>query len=186
MFGGQIANGTTRTEVKSLYLFNTTHYNWQQNPQTTGQWPEPRDSASGIANIKTGDGYIFGGEPLVTGSNWLFNTTWRLQGGSGWSEIGGSAPGGGRQAHAVVMLSNGQMVILGGADNSGNAIPFTEILIFDTTTGTYTTKVKHDDLYSIVQSYSTFSDMFLVSLRLPECHIVRLKSCTSLSSRCCL
>ncbi|KAJ2957154.1 hypothetical protein NQZ79_g7088 [Umbelopsis isabellina] len=140
MFGGQVANGTTRTEVKSLYLFNTTHYNWQENPETTGLWPEPRDSASGIADIKTGDGYIFGGEPLVTGSTWLFNTTWRLQSGSSWSEIGGVAPGGGRQAHAVVMLTDGRMVILGGADSSGNAIPFTQILIFDTTAGTYSTK----------------------------------------------
>lgn len=141
MFGGQISNATGRTEIKSLYLFNTTHYNWTNNPETTGLWPEPRDSASGIAHVSTGDGYIFGGESQVSGSNWLFNTTWRLQFGNSWSEIGGTAPGGGRQSHAVAMLSNGRMVILGGSDASGNSIPLTEVLIFDTNAGTYTTMV---------------------------------------------
>lgn len=138
MFGGQISNSTGRTEFKSLYLFNTTHYNWTHNPETTGLWPEQRDPASGIACISTGDGYIFGGESQVSESSWLFNTTWRLQYGSSWSETGGPAPGGGRQSHAVAVLSDGRMVIFGGSDGSANSIPFTEVLIFDTNAGTYT------------------------------------------------
>jgi hypothetical protein len=142
MFGGQISNSTGRVEIATLYLFNTTHYNWTVNPQTTGEWPEPRDSASGISRTSTGDGYIFGGEPLVSGSSWLFNTTWRLQFGNSWSEVGGAAPGGGRQSHAVAMLSDGRMVILGGSDGAGNAIPLTEVLVFDTNAGTYTLMVR--------------------------------------------
>ncbi|KAI9285540.1 hypothetical protein BC943DRAFT_360224 [Umbelopsis sp. AD052] len=138
MFGGQISNSSGRVEISTLYMFNTTHYNWTVNPQTTGQWPEPRDSASGISHRASGSGYIFGGEPLVTGSSWLFNTTWRLQYGNSWSEVGGSAPGGGRQSHAVAMLTDGRMVILGGSDGAGNAIPLTQVLVFDTNAGTYT------------------------------------------------
>ncbi|KAJ2955032.1 hypothetical protein NQZ79_g8896 [Umbelopsis isabellina] len=142
LFGGQInsANGN-KTESSSLYLFNTTTYNWTDVPQTAGSWPLARDSASAIAAVSTGTSYMFGGEPQTTGSTWLYNSTWCLQYGNTWSQIGGGAPGGGRQSHGVAMLSDGRMVILGGADHLGNAFPLSSILIFHTNTQQYTVRI---------------------------------------------
>jgi hypothetical protein len=185
MFGGQISNSSGRVEISSLYMFNTTHYNWTTNPQTTGQWPEPRDSASGISHPSTGDGYIFGGEPEVSGSSWLFNTTWRLQYGNSWSEVGGSAPGGGRQSHAVAMLSDGRMVILGGSDGAGNAIPLTDVLVFDTNSGTYTSMVCHI-IYDLLQfNGRSLNESSSNWITLAERNFIRIKSYPSFSTYRC-
>jgi hypothetical protein len=79
----------------------------------------------------------------MNGSTWLYNSTWSLQYGTTWSQIGGMAPSGGRQSHGAVMLSDGRMVILGGADHLGNAIALSSVLIFDTNTQQYTTMVRY-------------------------------------------
>jgi N-acetylneuraminic acid mutarotase len=152
LFGGQInsANGS-KAESSSLYLFNTTTYNWTDIPQTAGSWPLARDSASAIAAVSTGTSYMFGGEPQTTGSTWLYNSTWCLQYGNTWSQIGGIAPGGGRQSHGVAMLSDGRMVILGGADHLGNAFPLSSILIFHTNTQQYTVRVRLSALVSCIR-----------------------------------
>ncbi|RUP49628.1 hypothetical protein BC936DRAFT_141983 [Jimgerdemannia flammicorona] len=54
-----------------------------------------------------------------------------------WSLVGGSAPGGGRQAHSANLLSDGRMVILGGACQTGMC-PFSDVLVFDTNSGLWT------------------------------------------------
>ncbi|KAM3584802.1 hypothetical protein VKS41_003604 [Umbelopsis sp. WA50703] len=139
VFSGQINSATgVKDESSTLYLFNTTSYSWTTVPRV-GTWPLARDSASGVARVSSGIGYVFGGEPQMNGSTWLYNSTWSLQYGTTWSQIGGMAPSGGRQSHGAVMLSDGRMVILGGADHLGNAIALSSVLIFDTNTQQYTT-----------------------------------------------
>ncbi|KAJ2961809.1 hypothetical protein NQZ79_g3093 [Umbelopsis isabellina] len=152
LFGGQNDDAVTvqKNESSALYLFNTTSYNWTNITTIPGSWPSPRDSFTGVANVTTGEGFIFGGEPLTSGSKaYLFNTTWRLQNGNIWSEIGGIAPGGGRQSHGAVMISGGRMVILGGANAANANLPLTSVLIFDTNTQKYitlnATLSAHDD-----------------------------------------
>ncbi|RUP47180.1 hypothetical protein BC936DRAFT_146039 [Jimgerdemannia flammicorona] len=54
-----------------------------------------------------------------------------------WSLVGGSAPGGGRQAHSANLLSDGRMVILGGTCQTGMC-PFSDVLVFDTNSGLWT------------------------------------------------
>jgi hypothetical protein len=142
MFGGQIDDASTVSKLESdvLYMFNTTTYNWTTMETIAGSWPAARDSFTGVAHVNS-YGFIFGGEPLVDGSTWLFNTTWRLQPNNIWTEIGGVAPLGGRQSHGAAMLSDGRMVILGGVDHLDNNFALTTVLIFDTYAQQYTTQV---------------------------------------------
>ncbi|KAG2180869.1 hypothetical protein INT43_008448 [Umbelopsis isabellina] len=172
MFGGQLnsANGSA-AESSSLYLFNTTSYKWTTVPTTAGSWPPARDSASSVSVVSTGTSFMFGGEPKTTGSTWLFNSTWSLQYGNTWSEIGGVAPGGGRQSHGAVMLSDGRMVILGGTDHLGNAIPLSSILIFHTNSQQYTVRVRK----AVVVAVRNSTDILTPTTT--ECDLVRCQSC---------
>ncbi|KAG2173352.1 hypothetical protein INT43_004726 [Umbelopsis isabellina] len=148
LFGGEIDDAMTakRTESSALFLFNTSSYNWTSVTTIPGSWPAARDSFTAVSNVNTSDGFIFGGEYTMGATNkYLFNTTWRLQYGNVWSEIGGIAPGGGRQAHGAAMISGGRMVILGGSNVAHANVPLTTVLVFNPNDQQYITLVTHDD-----------------------------------------
>jgi hypothetical protein len=141
VFGGQVvsnnggvASTNTVVEANALYVFNTTTLEWANSSLTVnGATPAPRDSASASSVLSTGTAYIFGGEPSSE-AQWSYNDTWRYQDGS-WSSLG-SPPGSiGRQAHSSVMLNNGKMVILGGANTYSLTVPMSVVVAFNSVIG---------------------------------------------------
>lgn len=119
------------------FSYNTTNNQWSN--LSTQASPPDRNAASAVTRLYDGSIYLFGGQDR---SGKDFNDVWSLSTlNMTWDTASNGAPPFPRHLHTANLLSNGQMVIIGGLEKQQTVPLLNTIYIFDTTTSVWSTVV---------------------------------------------